>query len=139
MNEHIRHNGIIERIEGDNIFVRIEQQSACAGCHARGICSASESKVKTIEVSKPSGTFHVNEEVTVCGQTALGLQAVWLAFVLPLLLVVAVVAVAIRLGWGEGLSALAGLVFLLPYYGVLYLMRNKLKKRFVFTIQKQNV
>lgn len=138
MEDNIRHNGIIERIEGDTIFVRILQQSACAGCHAHSMCSASESKVKIIEVTDHSGKYNVNENVAICGRSSLGLQAVLLAFLLPVILVVGLVAVGIQLGWGESASALVGLGFLVPYYLILYLMRDKLKRKFVFTLEKQN-
>jgi len=137
MKENIRHNGIIERIEGNTLFVSILQQSACSGCHARSMCSASESKVKVIEITDYSGKYHVNEEVIICGQSSLGLQAVLLAFIIPIILVILMVAIGVHSGWEETVSALAGLALLAPYYFILYLMRDKLKRRFVFTIEKQ--
>ena len=86
MSESINHNGIIEKIDGDTAYVRIIQQSACSGCHAQSMCAASESKVKIIEVPDNSGKFTVNENVLLCGRSSLGLQAVLLAFILPLLI-----------------------------------------------------
>ena len=79
MSESINHNGIIEKIDGGTVYVRIIQQSACSGCHAKSMCTASESKEKIIEVPDNSGKFHINEEVQLCGQSSLGLQAVLLA------------------------------------------------------------
>lgn len=137
MKENIRHNGIIERIEGDIVYIRILQQSACAGCHARSMCSASESKVKIVEIIDRSGTFKEEDEVVICGQSALGLQAVGIAFLLPIVLVIAMVAEGLQFGWEESLSAIAGLALLIPYYFILYLMRDKLKRKFVFTLEKQ--
>ncbi|OAV68733.1 Positive regulator of sigma E activity [Bacteroidales bacterium Barb4] len=139
MREHIQHSGVIERIDGDSVVVRIVQQSACAACHAKGMCSVSESKVKRIEVTgQPFGRFHVNEEVMICGQSSMGLEAVFVAFVLPLMVVVGAIAGGIAAGLGEAVSALSGLLLLAPYYLVLYLLRDRLKKRFVFTLQKSN-
>ncbi|WP_277466800.1 SoxR reducing system RseC family protein [Parabacteroides sp. PF5-6] len=137
MKENIRHNGIIERIEGGTVYVRILQQSACAGCHARGMCSASDSKVKTVEVTDHSGRFKEKEEVVICGQTALGLQAVVIAFALPIVWVIALVATGIAWGWSEPVSAIMGLIGLIPYYVIVYLMRERLKRKFVFTLEKQ--
>jgi sigma-E factor negative regulatory protein RseC len=137
MNENIRHNGKIEHKEGDRILVRIVQQSACAGCHARAVCSVAESKVKLIEIVDKSGKFKENEDVIICGRSSLGLLAVLFAFVLPLVLVISMVVIAIRLGWGEAAGALSGLLSLVPYYSILYLMRDKLKRKFVFTLEKQ--
>lgn len=137
MKENIRHNGIIERIEGDIVYIRIMQQSACAGCHARSMCSASESKVKIIEVIDHSGRFQVDEEVVICGQIAMGLEAVLIAFVVPIVLIIAMVAAGLHFNWGETVSAIAGLALLIPYYLILYLMRDRLKRKFVFTLEKQ--
>ncbi len=138
MSENIRHNGIVEHIEGDKIFVRIVQQSACAGCHAKSMCSASDSKVKVIEIIDRSGNLKENDEVTICGQSSLGLQAVLLAFVLPLIVVIVAISLGLYIGWSETTSAFVGLLLLVPYYFMLYLMREKLKRRFVFTLEKQN-
>ncbi|MDH6356154.1 SoxR reducing system RseC family protein [Parabacteroides sp. PF5-9] len=135
MSEHICHNGLIERIEKNVVFVRIVQQSACSGCHARSMCVASESKEKIIEVVDSSGTYRVDEEVIICGESSLGLQAVLLAFVFPLLLVLLAIIVGIS-QWEEPISALVALGLLIPYYTVLYLLRDRLKRRFVFTLKK---
>jgi len=139
MSESINHNGRIEKIEGDTVFVRIIQQSACSGCHAKGMCSASDQKEKVIEVNDPnSDRFHINEEVTLCGQSSLGLQAVLLAFVLPLIIVVAAIVAGTYLQWDETTSGLTGLLLLVPYYCILYFLREKLKRKFIFTLKKLN-
>ncbi len=138
MSESIDHSGVVEKIEGETVFVRITQRSACSGCHAQSICSASEQKDKIIEVTDRTGLFHVNEPVVICGQSSLGLQAVLLAFVLPLVIVVAAIAVGTGLRWDETTSGLTGLALLLPYYGLLYILRDKLKRRFIFTLKKLN-
>lgn len=138
MSESINHNGRIEKIEGDTVFVRIIQQSACAGCHAQGMCSASEQKVKIIEVNDNSGKYRVNEEVMLCGRSSLGLQAVLLAFVIPIILVVAAIVAGTYMQWDETTSGLTGLLLLVPYYCILYLLREKLKRKFIFTLKKLN-
>ena len=93
MSESINHTGFVEKIDGDTVFVRITQQSACSGCHAQSMCSASEKKDKIIEVPDRSGRFHVNEVVIICGQNSMGLQAVLLAFVIPLVIVVGAIVI----------------------------------------------
>ena len=133
MSESINHNGIIEKIDGNAVFVRIIQQSACSGCHAQSMCSASEKKEKIIEVNDNNpGRFHVNEKVTLCGQSSLGLKAVFLAFV------VAAIVAGSCLQWDETTSGLTGLLLLVPYYSILYFLREKLKRKFIFTLKKLN-
>ena len=138
MSESIHHNGIIERIEGDIVYVRIVQQSACAGCHAQAMCSAADRKDKIIEVPDRSGAFRPGEEVSIEGRSSMGLQAVFLAFVVPLILVLLAIIAGTETGWGETASGLTGLIVLCMYYGILYLLRDKLKKRFIFTLKKLN-
>lgn len=139
MSESINHTGRIEKIEGDTILVKIIQQSACSGCHARGMCIASDQKEKIIEVNDPEPSkYHVGEEVMISGRSSLGLQAVLLAFVLPLILVVAAIAAGTYMKWDETTSGLAGLFLLVPYYCILYLLREKLKRKFIFTLKKLN-
>lgn len=138
MSESINHTGFVEKIDAGTVFVRITQQSACSGCHARSMCSASEKKDKIIEIPDRSGRYQVNEEVMICGQSSLGLQAVLLAFVIPLVLVLGAIAAGTGLGWNETTSGLTGLLLLLPYYYILYLLREKLKRRFIFTLKKLN-
>lgn len=136
MRDTIEHPGIIERIDGGRIFVSIVQQSACSGCHAKGICSASDCKDKIVEVQDNSGIYNVNDRVVVCGQASMGFQAVLLAFVVPLIIVLAVLIGGAALGWNEALCGLSGLIVLLPYYVILYCFRERLKKKFVFTLKK---
>lgn len=138
MSESINHNGVIENVNGDTVYVKIIQQSACSGCHAKSMCAASESKEKIIEVTDNSGQFHKNEEVLLCGQSSLGMQAVLIAFVLPLIIVVMTVVIGTSMQWEETTSGLTGLLLLVPYYCILYFLRDKLKKRFIFTLKKLN-
>ena len=138
MSETIHHTGIVTRISQEAVFVRITQRSACSGCHAQVMCSASEQKDKLIEIPDRSGLYAVDETVEIYGETRLGLEAVALAFVVPLILVVVAVALGLSLGWDESMSGLIGLLLLIPYYGLLYLLRDRLKKKFVFTIRKLN-
>ena len=138
MTDIIKHRGIVENINGFHIRVKIVQTSACSACSVKGHCNASESKEKIIEVPDNSGKFHINEEVQLCGQSSLGLQAVLLAFVFPLIIVFAAIVTGTSMQWEETTSGLTGLLLLVPYYCILYFLRDKLKKRFIFTLKKLN-
>lgn len=136
MVKFIQHRGIVKNIENNTVFVRIEQQSACSACHARSACLASDKAEKIIEATGDGSLFEPGEEVVVSVQSSMGMQAVVLAFVLPFFLVVTVVFAGIRLTGDEGIGGLAGLAFLFPYYILIYLFRNKINKRFLFTVSK---
>ena len=132
--ETIRHDGIVERIGTDSCSVRILQASACSSCGARQLCRSSESKEKVIDVKGHYPTLHVGDSVTLSGSVHQGLRASVLAYIVPLILMVAALVTGIRLS-GEGAGALAALLALALYYGVLYLLRDKLGRQFTFKIE----
>ena len=55
MSDLIKHQGIVEKVDGMHVKVRIVQTSACSSCSAKGLCNASESKEKLIDVYGVSG------------------------------------------------------------------------------------
>ena len=52
MHNTIEHQGIITSIENDIAHVKIEQISACASCHVKSMCGASEKADKIIDATK---------------------------------------------------------------------------------------
>ena len=68
----------------------------------------------------------------------MGYMAVCLAFVLPFLLLVTALFAFMALWHHELYAALCALALLIPYYFVLWLGRNRLKRKFSFSIQPMN-
>lgn len=132
--ETIRHEGIVESIGADGLTVRILQASACSSCEARKLCRSSESKEKLVEVKGHYPTLQVGDSVTLCGSVRQGLRASVLAYVVPLVLMLVALFAATRL-WGEKAGALVALLTLALYYGVLFLLKDKLGKHFTFRIE----
>ena len=136
--DDIFHSGIISEINKEKILVSIISHSACASCNAKGMCNISEMKEKIVEVNtQPGVNYKVGEEVTVLMKKSLGSQAVFLAYVLPFLIMISVLIILINLTGNEGLSGLISIAFLVPYFYMIYLLRNKLKKKFIFVIRKK--
>jgi len=130
----IRHEGIVESIGTNNCSVRILQASACSSCNARQLCRSSESKEKTVLIKGNFPTLQVGDSVTLVGTVRQGLHASVLAYVVPLILMLIALFVGTRMG-SDGIGALAALLVLTIYYGVLYLFRNKLSRHFHFKIE----
>jgi sigma-E factor negative regulatory protein RseC len=138
MADIIKHRGIVEKVEGSHVVVRIVQTSACASCSAKGLCNASESKEKQIDVYEVNASYRIGEEVVLCGTTSMGMRAVFLAFGIPMLLLLVALFVTMRVTDGDALvSSLVALFAVVPYYLVIYFMKDKLNKTFSFTIEKQ--
>ena len=138
MADIIKHRGIVEKIDGSHVVVRIVQTSACSACSAKGLCNASESKEKQIDVYEMNPAYRIGEEVVLCGSTSMGMKAVFLAFGIPVLLLLAALFVTMRMTDGDALlAAIVALLAVVPYYVVLYLMKDKMNKTFSFVIEKQ--
>lgn len=135
MSSEIRHSGVVDAVHGQVVTVRILQASACSGCHAAGICRASESKEKLVQVDcSDASSYQVGQNVTVSGQERLAVRALVLAFGMPLLLMLTALVATVTVTGNEKTAAAAAFLVLVPYYLVLFLMRDRIKKEFVFKI-----
>jgi len=134
--ETISHEGIVAKITDDELEIKILAQSACAACHAKSACGMGEQAEKILIVPRPKDrTFDINQRVNVRMAIGQGNKAAILAYLIPIVLLLAVLFVCLALGMNEGLAALISIVALVPYYIVLYLKRDQLKKRFEYTIE----
>ena len=135
----IEHEGIVSRVEGDRVYVKITSQSACGACKAREACGLAEAQEKIVEVTTPGAQQHytAGESVTVGVRRSAGAVAVILAYVGALAVLLAVLFAAnAALGWSEGASALAALGGVGLYYVVLWLCRRRIEHTIHFTITK---
>ena len=138
MTDIIKHRGRVEKVEGSHVVVRIVQTSACSACSIKGHCNASESKEKLIDVFEVNASYQIGEEVVLLGTTSMGMQAVLLAFGVPLVILIVALGVTMHLTDGDALiSSLVGLLSIVPYYFAIHFNKDKLKKTFSFTIEKQ--
>lgn len=132
----IEHKGRIETIDGNKINVSILAMSGCASCHAKGVCSASDMQEKIVEVIDFTNQYQVGEEVIVVLKQSLGFRALFLGYVLPFLLVMLFLVVLTIITNNEAISGIGALLTLIPYYIILYVLRNKIRKKFTFIINK---
>ena len=135
MSADIRHEGVIDSIDGQKVTVRILQESACSGCQASRICRAAESKEKLVDVDMSGAeSLSVGQTVTVVAGERMGMTAVLLAFGLPLLLLLISLIAGVKVTGSEKVAAIASIAVLVPYYIVLFLCRDRIKKDFGFRI-----
>ncbi len=132
--ETITHSGIVESVGKSHCTVRILQASACSSCSARQLCRSSESKEKLIDIAGHYPTLRAGDSVTLVGTVRQGMHATALAYVAPLVLMLVVLFGGTRLG-GEVTGALAALLSLVLYYGIIRLMKDRLGKKFEMKIE----
>ena len=132
------HKAVVQSVTPTQITVRMTQRSACLHCAAGKFCSAADSKERLISVpNKGNAEYHPGEVVALMGKPSVGLRAVWWAFGLPLILLLAVALVAaLALGLQDHWVVLCSLGALVLYGFVLWLMRAKFATQYQLTIEK---
>ena len=134
MSSEVSHKGKIIRITPETTTVAIEQHSACSECHAAGLCTLSDAVEKAVDVpTKPFAAYAVGDEVEVVLRASMGFKAVWLAYFIPLLVLLAVILGLVALGVAEVPAGLLGIAAVGIYYFFLWLFRDKLRNEYTFT------
>jgi positive regulator of sigma E activity len=132
----VSHKGRIVSVGNGKVSVQIVSESACSACHAAGLCGASESRKKIVEVPVlGNASYSVGQEVEVCLARKMGLKAVLLSYVIPLLILMILVLSLSRFGLGELACGLASIGGIAVYYLILYLCRDHLAEGYVFYIR----
>lgn len=136
MSESISHKGVVIKVTPQVTTVSFTQHGACSECHAAGLCGMGDMAEKAVEVpTDPYTKRQVGDEVEVLLKASMGFKAVYLAYLIPLLIILAVILGLLALGVSEVISALSGLGAVAVYYLVLWLCRGKLQKEYVFIIK----
>ena len=136
----VSHKGTVIEITEGNIKVEIINKSMCAACHAKGFCSAGDSKDKVIDVPYwNNGEYAVGDEVEVIMKKSMGFKAVWISYVIPLAILLIFLLTLQRFNLTELQAGLCSMLAVAVYYVVIYLFREKIADKFVFTIAKNNI
>ena len=130
----IIHNGIVQKFENESVTVTISAESACAGCHVKGSCSLSEKKDKTIDIM---GHYDVKkgDSVSILMKQSSGFTALFLGYLLPLIVVIAFMIIFSTLKYPELITGLAAISSLAPYYLILYMLRKRIDNKFIFSLK----
>ena len=135
---NVTHSGKVIGVFRDTVTVAVESSEACGSCASRSACSLGvQSNTRNILITTPdASSFSVGEVVTVATRTQMGLMAVALCYAVPAVVLVAVLAAAVLCGVSEGVAALISLGSVAIYFGILWLVRDKLAQKISFTIEK---
>jgi len=140
-NNDVSHEGRIVEITADYISVEIINKSACASCHAKSMCAASDESVKIIDVPYTISTlveeYEVGETVNVLLKSSMGLKAVWISYIIPVVVLLILLLSLSTFGLSELYVGLVSIFGVAIYYFIVYLFRNKLSRIFTFSIEKK--
>lgn len=130
----ISHEGIVDKKDNNSVVVRITSSSACSGCHAEGFCNITGEKERLISVT---GSYNVSpgDHVILLMKQSMGFMALFLGYLLPFVILLAGLVVFLAMSVPELTAGLLSISVLFPYYLILYLLRDRISKKFYFTIK----
>jgi len=135
--EGIKHEGYISNIENNLLTVSLKGNINCEGCKAQSACGVSESNDKEIEIIDNIQGFKLNDTVDVVLEKSLGLKAVFWAYVFPFILIILTLIITTNF-LKEWIAGLVSLFILIPYYFMLFVLKDTFQKAFRISIFKNN-
>lgn len=137
--EDIIQSGKIINIIDNTIYIKVVRSDACSACNAKNICNMHKKKENIITIDdKQASGFIIGDNVDIYLSPSKGLKAVVYGYVFPLILLLATIITSKTLGYNDFKSGISGIIILIPYYFVLFLIRNKIKADFKFKIVRHN-
>lgn len=138
MSQEIWHSGVVDRVEGRKVVVRITSRSACGSCAARQACGLAEATEKLVDVyTDRAAEYASGDAVEVGVKKNIGGKAVMLAYGGALVVLIAALVLSIVvLGLSEGVAILVTVGAVALYYAVLWLLRTKIEHTIQFSITK---
>jgi len=132
----IKHEGIVVSAGPESVKVRVEKNSACAGCHAAGYCTSLSSNESIMNIN---GSYNLQsgERVEVSISRSQGYLALFLGYLLPLVILLTVLFILTGLSVREVTSALSALAATGIYYLGLYLSGKHISGKFIFRVNKK--
>ncbi|MDA3879649.1 MAG: SoxR reducing system RseC family protein [Prolixibacteraceae bacterium] len=134
----VTHTGIIKSVDPDGITVGIVVQSGCASCQIKGACNMSEQSDKEIDITCSPAGYKVGQQVMIFLKSSQGMNALFLGYVLPFIILLTVMIILSNYVENEGVVGLASLSSLVPYYLTIFFFRKQIKKKFTYVVKPLN-
>lgn len=135
MENRISHEGIVTKIDNDNVEVKILSKSACASCNIKTACNMSEMQEKIITIPAPKDKkLSIGQDVVISIRLGQANRAVIFAYVIPVIILISMIFILSALKIDEGINALISIGTLIPYYFILFLLKDRIKRKFEYEI-----
>ena len=83
----------------------------------------------------PYATYNVGDKVQVATKMSMGMKAVWISYVIPLMVLMILILSLSTIFEKEYLRGLVAIAGVCVYYFIVWLFRGKLNNEFVFYIK----
>lgn len=139
MTDRITHSGRVVSLAPGKVTVEIIRTEACAGCHAASMCALSSQSVRTVAVEvRDEEDWSVGEQVKLSLVRRMGMKAVRICYIYPLLVLIVAMGVLYALTGSDVASGLGAIAAVGIYYMVVYFLRDRFRKEYVFCVEKCN-
>jgi sigma-E factor negative regulatory protein RseC len=131
--------GVVKAIDDEFITVEIVVRSACNSCHAKTICLPSENKNRLVKAQNlHHESFRIGETVSIYMKNSLGKKALFIGYILPLIILLSSLFGSNYFFDNELYAALIALGLVGIYYFIIWLLNrsNKIDREFVFFVKK---
>lgn len=130
----IEHAGVVYKIEENAITVKITAHSGCASCHAADFCNASGSVDKYFTVPFQHGIAK-GQNVKIVTTLSTGFRALYIGYIIPLIVLLASLIIMLASGVGELGSAISSISIVALYYFMIFRLRDRIAKNINFTLK----
>ena len=138
MSAALQHRGVVTSVDADAVTVSVMAESACAGCHAKGICGESGAERIIRVVTPDASAYSVDDRVVVAlKRQSMAMSSVVWGYIVPLVVLLVALFGSVALGFSDGVAAIASIVSVAIYYAGLYLTRKIFERKIEFTIFKE--
>lgn len=137
MENNIRHEGIVQSIDGLKVTVKMTVGSACSGCHAKGICGAADSRDKVVTaVNVNRLALSVGDTVAVEMRQTLAMKAVLICYLMPFIVLFASFCLMYLVCSVEWVNVAVSLGLTALYFVLLWVFRQRIEKNVTFVVTK---
>ena len=134
-NSIISHLATVIEADNKHITLKLDAKPGCVGCKASGVCDVSSGD-DHISIPYRSGVEPGSRVELFISQKA-GFSALFLGYLLPLIILVSTLIASLSSGLGEGVAGLLSLSATAAYYGIIYFFRDRIGKKFTFDIKAE--
>ena len=133
----IRQSATVIRVDATQIEVEVCRPEACAACKAKSVCSEGGGQGKRMTLANDGQGYQLGEQITLVMRRSAGLKAVVIAYLVPVILVVAALLVFQTVQIKETVAAISTLVLLGLYFLVIRLLRGRLNRELTIEIENE--
>jgi len=132
--ETISHKGVVVEINARIATLFVQSNEECHSCTISEFCGQTDRERNTFYV--PKNDLQKGDMVRLRIQPTTGTWAVFIAYIIPFLIILSLLIIGTFLGWKEWFSGSISLLALVPYFFLVYLTKRKFKKSLELEIEK---